>query len=273
MTDSDDTGQVFTRSPARLLAIVAVGVTAVAAFAPAAAAEPERGLTISSTSGYYGTTRLAMTGCEYRTTKSRAKVTFTVPGKRWQVLSTATNPVPGTVTVRTTELGNPGQTVALTGECELGEEVSCSPQYPTTCLGTALLSHTRSWRVPFPQYLAPGASLGPGQSVSTGPGGHRLTLTAAGNLVHRAPDGRVLWQSGTSGPNPRLHAGEDGNVVLRAGTSRRAIWSTRTQGNPGARLVLKPQGGMAVYSASGRQLWQTTAATWTRMQFGRVATS
>ncbi len=47
----------------------------------------------------------------------------------------------------------------------------------------------------------------------------------------------------------------DGNFVFYAGG--RAIWSTNTNGNPGARLAFQTDGNLVVYSAAGQALWNT----------------
>jgi hypothetical protein len=55
----------------------------------------------------------------------------------------------------------------------------------------------------------------------------------------------------------------DGNAVVYG--SGRALWFTRSSGNPGARMVMQGDGNLVVYSTAGRALWQSgvprTAAT------------
>ena len=66
----------------------------------------------------------------------------------------------------------------------------------------------------------------------------------------------------------RLTMQRDGNVVLRRNGA--AVWHTRTYRNPGATLVMQPDGNLVVYSATGRALWHTRtngrAASYLRVQ-------
>lgn len=50
----------------------------------------------------------------------------------------------------------------------------------------------------------------------------------------------------------------DGNLVLRH--DGRAIWSTGTAGNPGARFVLQSDGNLVVRSKAGKALWNSGTA-------------
>ena len=76
-------------------------------------------------------------------------------------------------------------------------------------------------------------------------GGFRLdpneSLTA--NQFLRSPNGQyTLYMQG------------DGNLVLYAAGSR-ALWSTSTYNNPGARVTMQGNGNLVLYSASGFVLW------------------
>ena len=53
----------------------------------------------------------------------------------------------------------------------------------------------------------------------------------------------------------KLDMRSDGNLVEYMGA--RAVWSTRTRGNPGARAVMQPDGNFVVKSARGRLRWSS----------------
>ena len=53
----------------------------------------------------------------------------------------------------------------------------------------------------------------------------------------------------------RLVMQTDGNLVLYAGT--RALWNSRTQGNPGAVFHQQVDGNLVVYSTGGKALWNS----------------
>lgn len=109
-----------------------------------------------------------------------------------------------------------------------------------------------------------GSTVKAGTSVRTGTvingGAYRLTLQTDGNLVLRAASsGRVLWQSKTADAGvARLTVRKDGNIVL-ADTEGHVDWQTGAR-STGARLVVRPTGNLVAYRRSGTVLWQTHTA-------------
>lgn len=70
--------------------------------------------------------------------------------------------------------------------------------------------------------------------------------------------GQVLYE-GQERKHPagyRIVQQSDGNLVLFDGSGK-AIWSTKTEGNPGARTIMQPEGNVVVYSQDNRPLWST----------------
>lgn len=63
------------------------------------------------------------------------------------------------------------------------------------------------------------------------------------------------WQLYSPNRQYRLDMQSDGNLVLYATSSKRAIWYTRTQGNPDAYLKFQSDGNLVVYSAANKALW------------------
>jgi hypothetical protein len=84
----------------------------------------------------------------------------------------------------------------------------------------------------------------PAKSAATGSAPGRLlagqTLRAGQTLA--SPNGRY-----------RLQQQNDGNLVVKH--NGKGVWSTKTHGNPGARLIVQDDGNVVVYSATGRALW------------------
>ena len=125
-------------------------------------------------------------------------------------------------------------------------------------------------------YSAAGLALWNGQTA--GHPGAFLNMQDDGNLVVYTPGLQPLWNSGTLSsklyPGESLTAGQfllspdrltkllmhpTGVLILyRAGS---AIWVTgETYNNPGARLTVRSEGNMVIYSASGAVLWTSNAA-------------
>ena len=105
--------------------------------------------------------------------------------------------------------------------------------------------------------LASGQLLGSGGSLRSADLRYSLAVQNDGNLVVYDTQGRALWSSRTYGnPGASLRMQSDGNLVLYA-TSGRALWSSRTYGNGGAGLVMQNDGNLVLYSSAGRPLWST----------------
>ncbi|MGW2402673.1 hypothetical protein ACWCYY_39635 [Kitasatospora sp. NPDC001664] len=106
-----------------------------------------------------------------------------------------------------------------------------------------------------------GAVLEPGQGLTSGQalvnltyGPSVLTMQTDGNLV-LANAGRALWSSRTWGNSgARFTLQPDGNAVVYAADGR-ALWSTGTWGHQGAYLVLRGDGNLVLYDADGVQIW------------------
>ncbi|MEV0615190.1 hypothetical protein AB0I81_17845 [Nonomuraea sp. NPDC050404] len=108
--------------------------------------------------------------------------------------------------------------------------------------------------------LTPGEWLLPGQSLTSGGGRFKLVQQAQGNLVFY--DGtKALWTSPTSGnPGARTTMQKEGNLVIY-GLGNKPLWSTPTSGNPGAYLLLpNSSGNLVIYSKDNRALWSTKEA-------------
>jgi len=84
-----------------------------------------------------------------------------------------------------------------------------------------------------------------------------LAIQRDGNLSLLSNFNNV-WNTGALGTNvDRLVMQADGNLVLY-NTSNQALWSSQTNGNPGAWLALQTDGNMVVYSSSNVALWSTS---------------
>lgn len=103
-------------------------------------------------------------------------------------------------------------------------------------------------------------SLTSGQSISTddyllSPDSQTtLALQRGGNLVVYS-NFKNSWNTGDTGATKLIMQG-DGNLVLY-NQANVAVWSSQTNGNPGARLVLQTDGNMVIYSSGNVPLWAT----------------
>jgi surface antigen len=108
--------------------------------------------------------------------------------------------------------------------------------------------------------LAPGeALLGGSAQVLTSPNQqYQLTMQGDGNLVLYGRGTGALWSSGTEG-HPGAYAvlqASDGNLVIY-GPSGQALWSSGTTTSPGDMLQIQPDGNLVIYSAGGNAVWAT----------------
>jgi hypothetical protein len=114
-----------------------------------------------------------------------------------------------------------------------------------------------SWGiVPSASTLWGGDGLRAGASLQSTGGQYRLVMQARdGNLVLYSSTNRALWASRTAGnPGARAVMQGDGNFVIYSAGGR-ALWATGTENNPGSSAVLQRDGNFVIYSASGRALW------------------
>lgn len=108
--------------------------------------------------------------------------------------------------------------------------------------------------------LASGASLSPGQSVTSCKNGYQLIMQTDGNLVLYASGHRALWSSRTNGKGGWVAAMQgDGNLVVYTAGNRdehRALWASGTNNHPGARLAVQDDGNAVIYLNS-KAIWAT----------------
>jgi hypothetical protein len=115
----------------------------------------------------------------------------------------------------------------------------------------------------FVSRLAAGATLRPGESLTSPSGTWRLTMRPDGNLVlYSCGTGATnctypLWNLGTGGqPGNRLTMQSDGNLVLYSPTGR-AVWATMTNGTGSATVFqVQDDSNLVVYSG-GRAVWSS----------------
>ncbi|MFI5528770.1 ricin-type beta-trefoil lectin domain protein [Kitasatospora sp. NPDC051853] len=104
--------------------------------------------------------------------------------------------------------------------------------------------------------LLTGRSLKGGEQLTTGT--TALTMGVDGNLVlTERQSARVLWTSGTEGhPGAVVALEADGNLVIRdaAGAPLR---DSGTWGTEGTRLLVRKDGGLTLYDADSKALWST----------------
>lgn len=110
--------------------------------------------------------------------------------------------------------------------------------------------------------LGSGSTLHYGESLMSANGQHELFLGSVINdglyIVGDSCSAWFLHDFGETAPvEPELRMQTDGNLVLYM--AGRAVWSSRTAGNPGAYAVMQSDNNVVVYSAAGRALWNAGA--------------
>ncbi len=103
--------------------------------------------------------------------------------------------------------------------------------------------------------LRAGESLFAGQSLFSPNGRHELRMQDDGNLViYRA--GAPVWNTGTfNGPGVATMRA-DGNFVIYD-QNQQMVWTTQSEGNAGAYLVMQDDGNLVLYAADGGVLQAT----------------
>ena len=106
--------------------------------------------------------------------------------------------------------------------------------------------------------LIPGQSLQPGQELRVAGQPIGLVLQPNGDLVLYWGAGTfVLWATYTdnsAGTVTQAVMQTDGNFVLYAGSE--PVWATETDGNPGAYLVLQPDGELVLFDRFDAPIWR-----------------
>jgi hypothetical protein len=103
-------------------------------------------------------------------------------------------------------------------------------------------------------YLAPGQTLASGKWLLSPNRAYLLGMQTDGNLVlRRVSDKKALWHSRTYGqPGARLVLQTNGNLVIWRGSQ--PVWSTRTAGRM-LRLAVQNNGQLVLYTESGAIAW------------------
>jgi hypothetical protein len=106
-------------------------------------------------------------------------------------------------------------------------------------------------------HMTGGQTLTGGQWLMSADRTHGLAFQADGNLVAYGPNSRALWSSRTYGnPGATLRMQADGNLVVYA-ASGAVLWHAGTYGNPGATLTVQDDGNVVLYRSNGTAAWFT----------------
>jgi hypothetical protein len=120
-----------------------------------------------------------------------------------------------------------------------------------------------SWRAdrPAEQFLIAGEVLAAGQCLDCPTREFSAVMHDDGNLVvHRTEDGYAVWSSPTEGhPGAWLAMQDNGDLVIRAADTAQ-VWSSRTGGNPGSFLQLHDDGRLVVHDFYRAPLWASASA-------------
>lgn len=103
--------------------------------------------------------------------------------------------------------------------------------------------------------LPSGQTLFSGDTIKSLGGRYKVIQQKEGNLVLYTADNHPVWTSPTDGnPGARAVMQKEGNLVIY-GPTNRAVWATPTAGNPGAQLEVRDDGTLAVVGSNGSVLW------------------
>jgi hypothetical protein len=105
--------------------------------------------------------------------------------------------------------------------------------------------------------LSSGASLNPGDSLTSPSGTYNLIYQSDGNLVVYRDDGTPVWWSSTNGSAPGLVTVQTGGDVTVTDPNGNILWSAGTDGNPGDALVMQDSGALQVIGSDGTVLWDS----------------
>ncbi|MFF1496771.1 FG-GAP-like repeat-containing protein [Streptomyces sp. NPDC058304] len=105
----------------------------------------------------------------------------------------------------------------------------------------------------------PGAKIPAGTTLASGEefasGNAKLVMQTDGNLVLYTKDNKPVWSTHTNGkPGAVARMQNDGNLVVYAADGKTALWSSKTS-TPYSYAVLHSRGVLVLYNASGQSLW------------------
>jgi surface antigen len=96
------------------------------------------------------------------------------------------------------------------------------------------------------------------QYIESSNGTYWAAMQSDGNLVLYGPSG-AMWSSNTEGhPGAWIAMQSDGNLVIYPpDNNTNALWASNTGGNPGTHLGLGTDGNLVLYNASETAIWET----------------
>jgi len=90
----------------------------------------------------------------------------------------------------------------------------------------------------------------------TVPSGYRFEFAPDGNLHILNPAGEQVWRSETADSGATRLCFQEGALCLYSDQPD-PVWSTNTEGHPGAFFAFQNDGNLVVYSAAREALWAT----------------
>jgi len=136
-----------------------------------------------------------------------------------------------------------------------------------TCMGSnGGIAASCTATIPAPVAVAPpcgilavGATLTPGNYITSCNGSYKLVLQADGNAVVYNASNVALWNSHTQGKSSaKLVLQADGNLVIY-GANGAALWASGSSGKPTG-LNMQSDGNLVIYDTTGKVLWASNTA-------------
>ena len=119
------------------------------------------------------------------------------------------------------------------------------------------------WRITVAQStVRAGNEILPGTVLRSNPGAARtFTMQTDGNLVQYV-SGKAVWSSQTFGnPGAKAAVQADGNLVVYTADGRRALWSSRTYGRGAGQLLVQVDSNVVLYGGADTRTWSTKPVT------------
>ncbi len=118
-------------------------------------------------------------------------------------------------------------------------------------------SAATSVAAPSGSQLDPGQIIDGGQSMASPSGQYVLTMQSDGNLVEYGPGHVAIWSSNTQGhPGAVVKQQDDGNIVV-IGPGNHPLAATGTDRHPGTVLAIQDDGNLVAYAPGHQAIWAT----------------
>jgi hypothetical protein len=197
-------------------------------------------------------------GCPWGIREDSDMLTDLTPASGKDNVTASYKVLPNTGAARTAVITAASTTSAVT-TFEIRQAAAPNAPAPLSNDPDALGPQRTCLRVPI-STVKSGAVLKPETYVLSPARTYKLIYQTDGNLVLYRANGEFLWNNGKVNSGGLLKMQTDGNLVSYDAANK-ALWSTRTHRYPGAFLGVQDDGNVVIYAAdSCRALWSIRSA-------------